>query len=39
MPTGGSTAERLEELEELRRKNLVTEQEYRSIRKRILDQL
>ncbi len=39
VPTSGSTAERLEELERLRKKDLITDQEYRSIRKRILDQL
>jgi hypothetical protein len=39
VPTSGSTAERLEELEQLRKKDLISAQEYRSIRKRILDQL
>jgi hypothetical protein len=39
VPTSGSTAERLEELERLRKKDLITDQEYRAIRKRILDQL
>jgi hypothetical protein len=37
--TTGGTAERLNELEELRRQGLITDQEYRSIRKRILEQL
>lgn len=35
----GAAAQRLEELEGLRSENLITAEEYRSIRKRILDQL
>jgi hypothetical protein len=35
----GATAQRLEELDGLRRQGLITEQEYQSIRKRILDRL
>lgn len=35
----GATAQRLEELEALRRQGLISVEEYQSIRKRILDQL
>jgi hypothetical protein len=38
LPSGAAT-QRLEELESLRSQNLITAEEYRSIRKRILDQL
>ncbi len=38
-PSTGATAQRLEELEGLRRQGLITAEEYRSIRRRILDQL
>jgi hypothetical protein len=38
-PTGGGTAERLKELDGLRRQGLITTEEYQSIRRRILDQL
>jgi hypothetical protein len=37
--TSGATAERLEELERLRSQGLITEPEYQSIRRRILDRL
>ncbi len=37
--TGGGTARRLEELEDLRQQGLITADEYQSIRKRILEQL
>lgn len=37
--TGGSTARRLRELNKLRDEGLITEEEYRSVRKRILDEL
>jgi hypothetical protein len=39
LPATGATAQRLEELDDLRSKGLITPEEYRSIRKRILDQL
>ena len=38
-PTAGGTAERLKELDGLRRQGLITTEEYQSIRRRILDQL
>jgi len=37
--TTGGTAERLKELEELRRQGLITGEEYQSLRRRILEQL
>jgi hypothetical protein len=39
VPATGGTAERLKELEQLRGQGLITPEEYRSIRKRILEQL
>lgn len=39
MESNGTAAQRLKELENLRGQNLITAEEYRSIRKRILDQL
>jgi hypothetical protein len=38
-PAAGGTAERLKELDGLRRQGLITTEEYQSIRRRILDQL